>query len=108
MLQKVKKLILLAKKCFKCFNHTSFLESFYSYQVVPVGLRIKKSPGLPIISEDFDKSWRNTLRESELINECTMRSMQFHIWIQPEFFTKKWIPDKMSMKKMILIIGSVN
>ena len=61
------KLILLAKRCFKCFYHTSFLESFYSYQVVPAGLRIKKSPCLPIISEDFDKSWRNALREFELI-----------------------------------------
>ena len=67
MLQKVKKLILLAKKCLKCFYHTLFLEFFYSYQVVPVGLRIKKSPCLPINSEDFDKSWRNALQESELI-----------------------------------------
>ena len=64
---KGKKWILLAKKCFKCFYHTSFLESLYSYQVVPVGLCIKKPPCLPIISEDFDKSWRNALRESELI-----------------------------------------
>ena len=64
---KGKKLILLAKKCFKCFYHTSFLESLYSYQLVPVGLCIKKPPCLPIISEDFDKSWRNALRESELI-----------------------------------------
>ena len=39
---KGKELILLAKKCFKCFYHTSFLESFSSYQVVPVGLHIKK------------------------------------------------------------------
>ena len=62
---KSKKLILLAKKCFKCFYHTSFLESLYSYQVVPVGLRTKKSPCFPIISEDFDKSWRNVLREPE-------------------------------------------
>ena len=67
LVAKGKKLILLAKKCLKCFCHTSFLESFYSCQVVPVGLRIKKSPGLPIISEDFDKYWRNTLQESELI-----------------------------------------
>ena len=59
---KGKELILLAKKCFKCFYHTSFLESFYSYRVVPVGLRIKKSPCLPITSEDFYKSWRNALR----------------------------------------------
>ena len=63
---KGKELLLLAKKCFKCFYHTSFLESFYSYQVVPVRLRIKKTPCLPIISEDFEKSWRNALRESEL------------------------------------------
>ena len=56
---KSKELILLAKQSFKCFCHTRFLESFYSYQVVPVGLRIKKTPCLPIISEDFDKSWRN-------------------------------------------------
>ena len=63
---KGKELLLLAKKCFKCFHHTSFLESFYSYQVVPVRLRIKKTPCLPIISEDFEKSWRNALRESEL------------------------------------------
>ena len=27
---------------------------------------IKKTPCLPIVSEDFDKSWRNALRESEL------------------------------------------
>ena len=40
---KGKKLILLAKKCFKCFYHTLFLESFYSYQVVPIGFCIKKS-----------------------------------------------------------------
>ena len=39
---KSKELILLAKKCFKCFYHSSFLESFYSYQVASVGLRIKK------------------------------------------------------------------
>ena len=64
---KGKKLILVAKKCFKCFYHTLFLESFYSYQVVPIGRGIKKPPCLPIISEDFDKSWRNALRESELI-----------------------------------------
>ena len=53
---KGKELILLAKKCFKYFYHISFLEFFYSYQVVPVGLRIKKTSCLPIISEDFDKS----------------------------------------------------
>ena len=47
-----------------------FLESLYSYQVVPVGLRTKKSPCFPIISEDFDKSWRNALREPELIQLC--------------------------------------
>ena len=29
---KDKELILLAKKCFKCFDHTSFLESLYLYQ----------------------------------------------------------------------------
>ena len=29
---KDKELILLAKKCFKCFDHTSFLESRYLYQ----------------------------------------------------------------------------
>ena len=52
---KGKELILLAKKCFKCLYHTSFLESFYSYQVVPVGLHIKKSPCLTM-TEDFDKS----------------------------------------------------
>ena len=38
---KGKKLILLAKKRFSCFYHTSFLESFYSHQVVPAGLCIK-------------------------------------------------------------------
>ena len=38
---KSKKIIFLAKKCFKCFYHTSFLESFYSYQVFLVGPRIK-------------------------------------------------------------------
>ena len=48
------------------FLLTSFLESFYSYQVVPVGLRIKKTPCLSITSEDFYKSWRNALRKSEL------------------------------------------
>ena len=32
------------------------------YRVVPVGLRIKKTPCLPITSEDFYKSWRNALR----------------------------------------------
>ena len=53
---KGKELILLAKKCFKCFCNTSFLESFYFYQVIPAGLRIRKTPFLPIISEDFDKS----------------------------------------------------
>ena len=63
---KDKELILLAKKCFKWCYLTSFLESFYSYQVVPVGLRIKTTPCLPIISEEFDKSWRNALGESDL------------------------------------------
>ena len=63
---KGKELILLAKKCVKRFYHASFLEFFYSDQVVPVGLRVKKKPCLPVISEDFDKSWRNALRESEL------------------------------------------
>ena len=29
---KDKELILLSKKCFKCFDHTSFLESLYLYQ----------------------------------------------------------------------------
>ena len=41
--------------------NSSFLESLFLLDCV-----IKKTPCLPIISEDFDKSWRNALRESEL------------------------------------------